>query len=67
MEFGENGASMETVVRLVIQERRPEQGNVTILQQLTVGSIVQNQVAIRQHVIRMPVQVTKLKTRSCAL
>ena len=66
MEIGEHGASMGTVVRLVIQARRPGQDNVTILQQLTVGSIVQDRVARRQHVKPMPVQVTKLKIRSCA-
>ena len=66
MVVGENGASTDIVVRLVIQARRPGQDNVTILQQLTVGSIVQDRVARRQHVKPMPVQVTKLKILSCA-
>ena len=69
MELGENGASTDIVVRLVIQARKPGQDNVTILQQHTVGSIVPDRVARRQHATLMPVQVTKLKSnyiRVCA-
>ena len=56
---------MGAVVRLVIQARRLGQGNVTILLQLMVGWIVQDLIARKQHVMPMPVQVTKLKIRSC--
>ena len=64
MEIGENGANMETVVRVVILVRRSGHGNVTILRQLTAGSFVQDPIARRQHAIPMPAQVTKLKTFS---
>ena len=61
MEIGENGANMETVVRVVILVRRSGLGSVTILQQPTAGSIVQDPIAKRQHAMPMPVQVKKLK------
>ena len=61
MEIGENGANMETVVRVVILVRRSGHGNVTILHQLTAGSNVQDPIARRKHAMSMPVQVTKLK------
>ena len=56
---GDHGEVMGLAVRLVMQAKRSEQGNVTVLRHLMEGKGVSDQIAKKQYATVKCVQVTE--------